>query len=89
MKETSQHHERFDLLRKVYKLQDFKLELHVDIWVPGREYAVKALKAAVAAEKARGGFDDSFPEPPVISFPRSYSQDIGFTCFVVQSGMNP
>ena len=83
MREISRHRGRFELLHKVYKVRDFKLELHVDVLEPGREYAVKALKEAVAAERARGAFNDSFPEPPVISFSHGQSQEIGYKYFDV------
>ena len=73
MEENSQHRKRFELLREAHKVRDFKLELHVDVLEPGRDYAVQALKEAVAEEKARGGFSDSFPEPSVVRFHRHYN----------------
>ena len=41
--------------------------LCADVWDGVRECSVQALKEAVAAEKAEGGFDSNFLEPPVFT----------------------
>jgi hypothetical protein len=61
---ASQHRFRFELLRKIHKVRDFRLVLHAVVWWSG-DSLVRELKDAVAAEKAAGGFDDLFPEPLV------------------------
>ena len=65
LKELSWHRKRFELLREVHKVRDFQLELHSAPWWWCSESLTLVLKQAVAAEKARGGFDDFFPEPLV------------------------
>ena len=58
---------RFDLLREVHKARDFSLVLHADVQGTFGNYVVRMLKEDVAAEKARGGFDDFLSEPSVTS----------------------
>jgi len=60
---ASQHHRRFELFREMHKTRDFQLELWANVWHRVGEYSVEMLKQAVAAEMAKGGFDDTFPEP--------------------------
>ena len=60
---------QFGLLREVRKAREFSLVLYVDIQGPFGDFVVRMLKEVVAAEKARGGFDDFFPEPLVTSDP--------------------
>ena len=64
------HSRRFEMLREMRKTRDFRLVLCVDVWGGVGEHAVKAVKQAVAAEKAERGFDGSFPEPLVFYSPR-------------------
>ena len=73
MKEAELHRQRFGLLRAVHKVRDFRLVLYADACGPAGEHVVRILKKAVAAEKARGGFDVFFPEPVVTAIPRSFS----------------
>jgi len=68
--ETSRHHRRFDLLRGVHNLRDFRLVLSAGVWDPVGEYSVRMLKEAIVAEKARGGFDGYLSEPFVTYYPR-------------------
>jgi hypothetical protein len=70
--EASQHLNRFELLRRMHKVRDFQLELFAFVWESRRDYVMRLMKEAVAAEKARGGFDVFFPEPLVTFYPRSF-----------------
>jgi hypothetical protein len=72
VEEASQHCKRFELLREMHKVRDFRLVLCAYVYESDAEYVVQLLRKAVAAEKARGGFNDFFPEPSVIFFPRSF-----------------
>ena len=69
--EASQHYKRFELLRGVHKVRDFRLELRAGVWDPDAEYVVRMLKEAVAAEEVKGGFNDFFSEPTVTFVPRA------------------
>ena len=60
---------RFGLLRGAREAREFSPVLRVDIQGPFGDYVLRMLKEVVAAEKARGGFDDFFPEPLVTSDP--------------------
>jgi len=71
--EASWHYKRFELLREVHKVRNFQLVLYANVREPVGEYAERMMKEAVVAEKARGGFNIFFPEPLVISVPRSIS----------------
>jgi hypothetical protein len=70
--EALQHFRRFELLREVHKVRDFQLVLCALVWESRKEFVVRLLKEAVAAEKARGGFDDFFPQPRVAFRLRSF-----------------
>ena len=70
--DASWQHKRFELLHKGHNVCAFQLVLLVDVWEWLEEGMVQLLKLVVATEKARGGFDDQFPEPPVTLFPRSF-----------------
>ena len=65
------HRKRFEILRIMHKVRDFRLVLCVNVWERLGRRAVQMLKEAVAAEKASGGFDDFFPEPEVVYSPRA------------------
>jgi hypothetical protein len=56
--EASQHCKRFELLREMHKVRDFRLMLCAIVNESDSEYVVRLLREAVAAEKARGGFND-------------------------------
>ena len=63
--EGFRHHRRFEVLREVHKVRDFRLVLNAKVWDPAGEYSVRMLKEAVAEEKSKGGFDDFSSEPLV------------------------
>jgi hypothetical protein len=67
---ASRHRERFEVLREVRKMRDFQLVLHMRVWGRVGEYLVRTLEEAVAEEKAKKGFDKSFPEPSVMYNPQ-------------------
>jgi len=67
--EASHHCAQFRALREIHKVRDFRLVLRADVWDYVGEYPVQALEEGVAAAKAGGVFDDSFPEPLVIYNP--------------------
>ena len=67
--EASRHRLRFKLLREACKVKNFELVLRADVWGPVGEYAVRRLEEAVAAEKAKKGFDNFSSEPLVIYDP--------------------
>lgn len=64
------HNRRFKVLREVHKVRGFQLVLCADVWDPVGEFSVRILKAAVADERAKGGFDGFRLEPSVIYCPR-------------------
>ena len=68
--DASRHGARFEVLRKMHRMRDFRLVLCADVWDRVREDSVRMLKEAVAAEKAKGGVDNIFPEPMVVYSPR-------------------
>lgn len=65
------HRRRFEAFRRMHKVRNFRLVLCADVWERVREYSVRVLKAAVAAEEAKVGFDSIFPEPLVVYRPRA------------------
>ena len=56
--EAAMHHQRFEFLRELHKVRDFRVRLCACVWGPVVEYAVQGLKEAVAVERARKGFDE-------------------------------
>ncbi|KAF9647303.1 hypothetical protein BDM02DRAFT_3188131, partial [Thelephora ganbajun] len=72
--EASRHHLRFNALRRMHEIQDFQLVLCTDVWDGIGKYSAEMLKQAIAAEKARGVFDNVFDnvfqEPSVIYSPQ-------------------
>jgi len=68
-----QYHIHFGTFRKLHKVRRFQLVLCADVWGCIAPYAAGKLERAVAAERARMGFDDFFREPLVISRPRGSS----------------
>jgi len=68
--EASWHRRRFEVLRSVRNVRDFRLVLSAEVWDPVGEYSVRMLKEAIAVEKADGGFDSFFSEPSVTYSPR-------------------
>jgi len=70
--ETSRHSRRFEVLREVHKVRGFQLVLCAQVWDPVGEYSVRMLKAAVADERAKGGFDDFRLDPFVTYCPQRF-----------------
>jgi len=68
-KEASQHRLPFKVLRKLYKVREFRLALSATVSGCVAEYATRMLEEVVAEEKLENGFDDHFPEPVVIYDP--------------------
>ena len=58
--------ERFKVFREMRRVRDFRLVLCADSWDGVGEHMVRVLRQVVEAEKAKRGFDDTFPEPLVI-----------------------
>jgi len=71
VEEALWHCRLFKAFRTIREIRDFRLVLCADVWHRVGGYSVRVLKEAVAAEKARRGFDDIFPEPLVIYSPRA------------------
>ena len=69
--EASRHHRLFQVLREARKVRDFRLVLYAIVWGLEGEHHVRTLEQAVAEEKAKNGFNDSFPEPFVGYDPRT------------------
>ena len=63
--QAARHHRRFELLREVNKVRDFQLVLSATVSGCAGEHRMRVLEEAVAEEKAKNGFDQFFPEPPV------------------------
>ena len=68
--EASLYCRRFEVLREMRKVRDFRLVLCADVWDAVGYHAVQTLKRAVAAEEAKRGFDCLFPKPTVTYSPR-------------------
>ena len=68
--QASQHHRRFELLREVHKVRNFRLVLSASVSGDVGGYLVRVLEEAVAEEKAKGGFDSFFSEPLVLYNPQ-------------------
>jgi len=69
-REASWFDRRFEVFRAMQKVRDFQLVLCADTWDEAREHTTGALKQAVAAEKEKRRFDDTFLEPLVTYSPR-------------------
>ena len=75
--ETSLHRLGFEWFRTIRKMRNFRLVLWVDVWDGVGGCCLEMLKQVVAAEKAKNGFDDIFPEPLILyKSRRSRSVDI-------------
>ena len=70
------HRRRFEVFREMRKVRDFQLVLCADVWDRIGWFSVRVLEDAVAAEKARGGFDRFFSEPMVVFSPRASSPEM-------------
>ena len=73
--EAMEHRNRFMMIRHIRTYRHFQLVLCADVWDGAGDYSVRSLEQAVAAEKARGGFSQNFPEPLVIHRPRGSRQN--------------
>jgi len=69
------HRRRFQVFREMRQVRDFRLVLCADVWDCIGWYSVGVLKCAVAAEKAKGGFDSFSSDPMVIFNPRASSYE--------------
>ena len=74
--EALRHHGQFKVFCEAQKVRDFRFVLRADVWSELEKYTVRVLREAVAAEKAKGLFDDFSSEPIVIHRPRTVSVDI-------------
>ena len=74
--EALRHHMQFKLFCEAQKVRDFQFVLCADVWSDLAEYTMRVLREAVAAEKAKGLFDDFSSEPIVIHRPRTVSAEI-------------
>jgi len=70
VKEATQHHLRFEVLREVRKVRDFQLVLGASVLGHQGEYAAQSLEDAIAEETAKGGFDEFSYKPVVVYNPR-------------------
>ena len=70
------HRRRFEVFREMHKVRDFQLVLCADVWDFIGWFSMRVLKNAVAAEKARGGFDEFFSEPMVVYSPRALGPEM-------------
>ena len=68
--EATRHHLRFEALRELHKVRNFRLILVASVLGYQGEYSVQSLEEAVAEEKAKGGLDKYFYEPLVEYNPR-------------------
>ena len=81
--EASMHHRRFEVLRKVREVRDFRLILCASVWGFVGESPVQVLEEAIAEEKANGGFDRSSRKPLAIYNPHRVHQCYRLLCFGV------
>ena len=63
--EAEKHRKRFEVLREICRVRNFRFVLYAAIRDVVAEPVRRMMKEAVAAEKARGGFNVLFPETPV------------------------
>jgi hypothetical protein len=68
--DASWFNRRFEVLHVMRKVRDFRLVLCLEACDRLREYTMGVLKRAVAAEKAKRRFDDTYRDPLVIYSPR-------------------
>ena len=69
-REASKHQKRFNLLREVRKVREFRLAICANVWDPVGEYAVRTLREAVEEGKAKQVFTNFSSEPSVAYNPR-------------------
>ena len=73
--EALRHHRQFKVFCEAQKVRDFRFVLCANVWSRLEEYPMRVLREAVAAEKAKGLFDDFSSEPIVIHRPEELSAD--------------
>ena len=69
------HHRQFKVFCKAHKVRDFQFVLCANVSSHLEEYTTRVLTEAVAAEKAKGLFDDFSSKPIVIHRPETVSAD--------------
>ena len=73
--EALRHCRQFKVFCEAQKVRDFRFVLNAEVWSRLEEYTTQVLREAVAAEKAKGLFDDFSSEPIVIHRPAVLSAD--------------
>ena len=68
--EATRHHLRFEVLRELHKVRDFRLVLSATVLGCRGEYSAQSLEEAITEEKAKGGFSEYLYEPLVVYNPR-------------------
>ena len=74
--EALRHCRQFKVFCEAQKVRDFQFVLCADVRSHLEEYTMRVLREAVAAEQAKGLFDDFSSEPIVIHRPQTASADI-------------
>ena len=74
--DASLHGGRFEVLRKMHQVRDFRLVLCADVWDRVGVNSVRMLERAVVAEMAKGGFDNIYSKPMVVYRPRGSRPEI-------------
>jgi hypothetical protein len=69
--EASWFDQQFEVFQAMHRVRDFQLVFYADVWERVGEYTMGVLKQAVAAEKVKRRFDDTYREPLVIYSPRA------------------
>ena len=72
--EASLHRWRFEVIREVRKVRNFRLVMCANVWGHHGRYPVRVLEEAVAEEKARKGFGD-FPSDPLVMYDPQRSRE--------------
>ena len=74
--EALRYHRQFKVFCEAQKVRDFRFVLCAEVWSHLEEHTMRVLREAVAAEKAKGLFDDFSSAPIVIHRPGTASADI-------------
>ena len=78
-KGPSRYHRRFEILRKVYKVRSFQLELCASTWGYLGEDPVRMLEEAIDEEKVKGGFDEFPCKASVLYNPQQFCQGLHYS----------
>lgn len=73
--ESAWHDRLFEVIRAIHQVRELQLVLRMEVLDRLGECVMRLMEDAVAAERAKRGFDSTFPEPLVIFRPRGSSQD--------------